>query len=151
MRENEIQRCWNKSTYGRRNRRAMKSVFDGLLEDSIHFISFSERYARSASAILSRKRDSDIFAFGECGGKHKLFSSLRSRDILGFAERDIFALQMRYYLASEIAIYSPVANVVESTLHINPHALCARSALTCRRHISRRRHIACRKANIANP
>ena len=31
---NEIQRCWNKSTYGRRNRRAMKSVFNGLLEDS---------------------------------------------------------------------------------------------------------------------
>ena len=67
-------------------------------------------------------RDSDMFACGERGGKHKLFSSLRSRDMLGFAERDIFALQMRYYLASEIAIYSPLANVVESTLHINPHA-----------------------------
>ena len=40
-----------------------------------------------------------MFACGERGGKHKLFSSLRSRDMLGFAERDIFALQMRYYLA----------------------------------------------------
>ena len=32
--KNEIQRCWNKSTYGGRNRRAMKSCYAGLLEDS---------------------------------------------------------------------------------------------------------------------
>ena len=33
-RKNEIQRCWNKSTSGGRNRRAMKSCYAGLLEDS---------------------------------------------------------------------------------------------------------------------
>ena len=48
--------------------------------------------------------------------------------MLGVSERDIFAPQMRYYLAMRDSdIFAKrnifrVANVVESTLSINPHA-----------------------------